>query len=140
MTVRADVAARLYRSLAVGDRAGILAPLSPEFVGHTTAGLPLGLGGEYRSPESMLREFWGGIARAWVAAAYPAEYVSLDNERLLVRGVYRGRGKESGMKFEAEFVHFLRFDRDLIVELEQLTDSARWAEALGTTTSTENEQ
>lgn len=140
MTAHADVAAGLYHALAVGDRDDILARLSPEFVGHTTSGLPLGLGGSYHSPESMLRGFWGGIARVWIAAAYPTEYVSLDGDRLLVRGVYRGRGKKSGTVFEAEFVHILRFDGDLIIELAQLTDSARWAEALGPTTTTKDEQ
>lgn len=130
MTDRPDVAAGLYRSLAEGDRDGILTRLHPAFTGHTTAGLPLGLGGEYASPQAMLRDFWGGIARSWTAAAYPSEFVRLDDGRLLVRGLYRGHGRKSGTEFDAEFVHILRFDGDRIIELVQLTDSARWAHAL----------
>ncbi|MFD6894653.1 nuclear transport factor 2 family protein [Rhodococcus sp. NPDC060086] len=130
MTDRAEVAAGLYRSLAEGNRGDILSRLHPTFSGHTTAGLPLGLGGVYGSPQTMLRDFWGQIARSWIAAAYPSEYLPLDDDRLLVRGVYRGRGKKSGTEFDAEFVHILRFDGDRIVELTQLTDSARWAHAL----------
>lgn len=130
MTDRIDIATRLYSSLAGGNRADVLTRLHPNFSGHTTAGFPLGLGGNYESPESMLRDFWGRIARAWVAAAHPDEYVHLDDERLLVRGVYRGRGKMSGTGFDAAFVHILRFDGDRIIELTQLTDSARWAHAL----------
>lgn len=130
MTARADIAAGLYRSLAVGDRDDILARLHPDFHGHTTPGLPLGLGGDYASPESMLRNFWGGIARSWIASAHPVEYLTVADDRLIVRGIYRGRGKPPGTAFEAEFVHDLRFDGDRIVELVQLTDSARWAAAL----------
>lgn len=137
MIDRAEYAAVLYRSLAIGERADILARLHPDFVGHTTAGLPLDLGGDYHGPESMLREFWGGIAREYVAAAEPTEFIPIDDDRLLVRGVYRGHGKRSGLELEAEFTHILRFADDRIVELAQLTDSARWAQAL---TSAESEE
>lgn len=125
-----DVAAGLYNSLAIGDKPGILSRLHPEFVGHTTAGFPLGLGGDYHSPEAMLREFWGAIARSWAAAAHPTEYAPLNSDRLLVRGTYRGRGREAGTEFDAAFTHILRFREGRIVELDQLTDSVRWAAAL----------
>ncbi|MDH6282647.1 nuclear transport factor 2 family protein [Prescottella agglutinans] len=140
MTSHSDIAAALYRSLAAGDRNEILARLHPDFTGHTTAGLPLGLGGDYRGPEAMLRRFWGGIARAWIAAAHPTEFLPLGHDRLLVRGVYRGRGRQSGTEFEAEFIHILRFVDDCIIELAQLTDSAIWAHALEPARNMEDQQ
>lgn len=140
MTSYVDIAAALYRSLAAGDRNDIVARLHPDFTGHTTAGLPLGLGGDYHGPEAMLRQFWGGIARAWIAAAYPTEFLSLGHDRLLVCGVYRGRGRQSGTEFEAEFTHILRFVDGRIIELAQLTDSAIWTQALEPTPNMEDQQ
>lgn len=128
----------LYRSLAAGDRADVLARLHQDFTGHTTAGLPLGLGGDYQGPESMLREFWGGIARAYAAAAHPTEYLPIGANKILVRGVYRGHGKQSGTPFEAEFMHLVTFADGRIIELVQITDSARWAAALQRTDIEEN--
>lgn len=133
MNEDSEKAAALYRSLAEGDRDIILSLLAPEFRGHTTAGLPLGLGGDYNGPAAMLRDFWGGIARAYIAAAYPAEFLPVSDGRLLVYGTYRGVARKSGRSLEAEFTHILRFSDGRISELTQLTDSAQWVAALDTT-------
>ncbi|MCW3472817.1 nuclear transport factor 2 family protein [Rhodococcus pyridinivorans] len=125
-----EVAATLYRSLAEGDKDTILSLLDPGFRGRTTAGLPLELGGTYNGPLAMLRDFWGAIARAYDAAAYPTEYLPLSDNRLLVCGTYRGVARGSGRKFEAEFTHILRFTDGRVSELIQLTDSAQWTAAL----------
>ncbi|AII10937.1 nuclear transport factor 2 family protein [Rhodococcus opacus] len=130
MTTYSAIAGGLYRSLAEGDRGDILARLHSDFTGHTTAGLPLGLGGDYHGPDAMLRDFWGRIARTFTVSAHPAEYLALGEDRLLVCGVYRGSCNRSGRLLEAEFVHLLRFSHDRIIELTQLTDSARWVDAL----------
>lgn len=126
------IAAALYRSLADGDKDTILSLLDPAFRGHTTAGLPLELGGHYNGPASMLRNFWGAIARAFDAAAYPTDYLLLSDNRLLVCGTYRGVARGSGRRFEADFTHILRFADNRVSELIQLTDSAQWAAALET--------
>ncbi len=127
----AEVRARqLYRALETGDRDALMALLHEKFVGITTEGLPLGLGGSYTSPEAMRREFWGRIARHYNARAEPIEFRALDDGRLLVLGRYIGKGKESGASLNAAFAHLLRFDDGRIIHLEQLTDSQRWSDAL----------
>lgn len=125
-------ARRLYQALATGDRESLAVLLHPDFVGHAARGLPLGLGGEYRGPEAMQRELWWRIARHFRIAAHPEEFRVLDDGRLFVRGRYRGHAKVTGNPMDTDFIHLLEFSADgRIVALDQLTDTAEWAEALG---------
>jgi 2-(1,2-epoxy-1,2-dihydrophenyl)acetyl-CoA isomerase len=126
---QAHIAAELYQALAAGDRPRLDALLHPDFEGQTTEGLPLGLGGRYRGPDAMRREFWGRIAQRFEARAEPASYCQLPDGRLMVTGRYTGAARGGG-PLDAEFVHFLAFSGDQIIGLVQLTDSARWASAL----------
>ncbi|WP_204354747.1 enoyl-CoA hydratase-related protein [Mycolicibacterium llatzerense] len=131
LTANADAAQRLYEALRAGDRDTLAVLLHPEFVGHTTAGLPLDLGGEHSGPDEMQRDFWWRIGRHYVAEAHPDDMRRLDDGRLFVRGRYRGHGRESGGPLDAEFIHVLTFATDgTIVRLDQLTDSASWVAAL----------
>lgn len=124
------LATALYGALASGDRDSLERLLHPEFEGHATEGLPLELGGTYRGPEAMRREFWGRIAKNFAARAEPAEFGLLDDGRLLVRGRYTGKAIDGGAPLDAEFVHLLSFMDGRISALVQLTDSGRWNEAL----------
>lgn len=131
--VHVALATRLYAALASGDRAALGELLHPDFIGRTTDGLPLGLGGRYAGPEDMQRRFWWQIGRNYRVAARPESFHTLDDGRLFVSGRYTGEGIESGRTLDAAFVHVIEFSADdRIVALEQLTDSAAWAEALGT--------
>ena len=123
----------LYAALASGDHAALDQLLHSEFVGETTEGLPLGLGGRYEGPKAMRRNFWGAIGRAYDAAAEPSDVQVLADGRVLVIGRYRGSARSTGTKFEADFVHVLTLRDGQIAGLTQLTDSARWAEALQAT-------
>jgi 2-(1,2-epoxy-1,2-dihydrophenyl)acetyl-CoA isomerase len=128
-TPAARIAADLYRALADGDRTRLAELLHPGFEGRVTAGLPLGLGGVYRGPDAMCRDFWGRIARSYIARAVPSEFCLLPDGRLMVTGRYAGTARSGGI-LDAEFVHFLMFTDGQISGLVQLTDSARWASAL----------
>jgi 2-(1,2-epoxy-1,2-dihydrophenyl)acetyl-CoA isomerase len=126
-----ELAAALYAALADGDRDTLAGLLHPDFTGHATEGLPAGLGGTYPDATSMRRGFWGQIARSFDARAEPSAYHQLDDGRLLVQGRYVGVARTGGGKLDAEFIHLLRFAEGRIAGLDQLTDSARWVEALG---------
>ena len=127
-----EVARRFYLALASGDRQTLDAVLHPDFVGHATDGLPLGMGGTHTGPAAMRRGLWGRIAEHYVARAEVADMTGLSDGGLLVRGHYRGHGRAGGAPLDAEFMHLLRFaDDGRIVALQQLTDTAAWQRALG---------
>src|SRR6516164_4659320 len=86
----------LYRALAAGDRDALAKLLHPDFIGHATEGLPLGVGGEHVGPDAMRREFWWELGRHYHVAAHPEAFHTLDDGRLLVAGHYRGEARRSG--------------------------------------------
>ena len=124
------LARHLYDALAAGDAGALRELLHPSFTGHTTEGLPLGLGGDYDSPEAMTGDFWWAIGRHYRARAEPGQFLPLADGGLLVLGRYTGTARATGSTFAAAFAHVLRFTDGRISELAQYTDSARWAGAL----------
>lgn len=128
-----ETARALYSALATGNREVLKDVLHPSFTGHTTPGLPFGLGGDYADATDMRRNFWGGIAQEYRASAQPIELVGLDDGRLYVSGTYVGVGTSTGETLDAEFVHVLTFVDGKISRLVQLTDSHRWHEAVDRT-------
>lgn len=123
-------AQRFYQALAAGDRAVLDELLHPQFVGTTTRGLPLNLGGVYQGPEQMRRHFWGTLARHYQARAEIEQIVRVAEDQLQVVGVYTGHGIKSGTPLDARFVHLLRFRGGRLLALEQITDSGAWQAAL----------
>lgn len=121
----------LYKALAAGDADTATELLHPDFVGRTTEGLPLDLGGVFSGPGEMLREFWWRIGRHYRAKAVPRQFLPTEDGRLLVVGVYEGEARESGGSLDAVFAHLIAFRDGRIGELTQITDSARWSQALG---------
>jgi 2-(1,2-epoxy-1,2-dihydrophenyl)acetyl-CoA isomerase len=129
---KASAAQQLYRALAAADRDELSELLHPDFVGHITDGLPLDMGGRHDGPEAMRRDVWWTIGRHYKVEVQPDEMRLLDDGRLFVAGHYRGEGRASGRRLDAEFIHLIAFAADgRIAGLQQLTDSAAWVNALG---------
>jgi 2-(1,2-epoxy-1,2-dihydrophenyl)acetyl-CoA isomerase len=127
----ADLARALYAALAAGDRAQLDVLLHPEFTGRTAEGMPFGIGGDHDGPAAMRRNGWGAISCHFEALAEPEEFLDLKDGRLLVKGRYRGRGKQGGAVLDAAFAHLIATDQGRIKRLEQYTDTARWHDAAG---------
>jgi ketosteroid isomerase-like protein len=120
---------RFYRAVKQWDMHELREVLDPAMVVHVTAGLADDLG----EGRDLDREGWLSRAEAVVETlglqAEPEEILQLDAQRYLALGHYRGRAR-GGAAFEARFVHDIRLDGGRIVEAEQITDSARWRDAL----------
>lgn len=126
-----ELACDLYKALAGGDRPRLKELLHPEFTAQVTEGFPFELGGSYSDPDAMLRNFWGKIAKNFLAKAEPANFHLLDDGRLYVSGRYVGEARATGKALDAEFVHVLAFASGRILSLHQLTGSERWVQAAG---------
>lgn len=130
LTTARATAERLYKGLGTGDADTVTDVLSTTFVGKTTDGLPLGLGGTYDGPEAMMRDFWWRLGAAFQARAEPETYALVGEDGLQVTGTYRGIARATRRPLEAAFVHMLTFDGDRIASLTQITDSVPWHAAL----------
>ena len=124
MTDRLEVGQRLYPALQAREAAVLRELLAEEFVGRLTAGLPQGFGRAYEGRESMLRG-WAAISRRF-GVVPEVQLLLEDGEYLVGRGWYVGQVPATSKPFRAAFAHFWRFRGELIVGLEQVTDSAAW--------------
>ncbi len=123
-----DLARTLYEAFARRDGAALAALLSPSFEGWVSEGMPGG-GGRVAGPAAMLA-LWAGVARAFDVGPRADELVPLEGGGVLALGRYVGRARATGAPVDAAFAHVLRFEGGRVASLRQVTDTARWVEAL----------
>lgn len=124
-----ELVERLYKALAVGDRAGVQALLAPDFAVTLTAGLPFGIGGTHVG-EDAIEHGWWAIGRSFALTVEPEEWIECADGRLLVVGEYVGRARATQRPVRAAFVHLVSSDGERLTSLTQVTDSARWQAAV----------
>jgi 2-(1,2-epoxy-1,2-dihydrophenyl)acetyl-CoA isomerase len=128
-TMNTEMVRGFYAALAAGDRDALDALLDPDFVGRAAEGMPFGIGGVHQGADAMRRGFWGIIARNFEARAEPEEIRDLGEDRVLVTGRYRGKGRNGGGELDAGFAHLISIANGRITSLAQYTDTARWQDA-----------
>jgi ketosteroid isomerase-like protein len=114
----------LYGALAAGDSDALRRTLHPSFFAHFAEGMPVG-GGVATGPAAA-EEHWWAIGRRYAVRAEPEDVLPCAAGRLVVRGRYRGRRRSDDRPVDAEFIHIWRASEGRLIELRQLTDTARW--------------
>lgn len=125
-----ELATALYEALATGDAEGLDRLLHSDFRGHVADGMPFGMGGEHKGVAAMRDAVWWTIGKHYQAKAVPTTMTSDNDGRLVVSGRYVGAARKTRKPLDAAFVHILEFDDGRISSLRQLTDTARWHDAL----------
>ncbi|HEY8545766.1 MAG TPA: nuclear transport factor 2 family protein [Acidimicrobiales bacterium] len=118
---------RMYRAFAERDLDGLRSVLAGDFVGHVSAGMPLGVGGRHDGAEAMIHDVWLPVFGAYDVTPVPDSIVEV-GDTAVVHGWYRGTVRATGEEVAAELVHLLTLDgeRDRITGLRQVTDTASW--------------
>lgn len=129
MTEIIDKGHELYAAFEAGDIDALARLLSPDFKGRLSPGMPLGLGRDYDGLESMMTDAWGVIDQAFEIVPRPDTLVD-GSEVLVARGDYVGTAKSTGKPLCAAFAHFWSFDGDRFTGVRQITDTAKWCDAL----------
>ncbi|MEW9527317.1 nuclear transport factor 2 family protein [Microbispora sp. NPDC049125] len=117
-------------TFAAQDPGELLAVLHPEFVGRVSPGMPLDVGRVHHGPQAMLRDCWAVIFKELDTFPAAEEFVWSGPDRVIALGRYRGTARRTGRPHDAVFAHDLRLRDGLVVELTQVTDTARWHDAL----------
>lgn len=126
MATAIDVAQRFYEVLARADARGLFALLTDDFVGEVSAGMPHEVGGEHRGPADMIVNVWGRIDALYDMHVEPAEFLVVDDNRVVVTGRYRGSARDGDTDVDARFAHIITARGDQMAALQQITDTARW--------------
>lgn len=124
MTGIAELVHALYAALAAGDEEHLRILLADDFVGHFCAGMPAGAG--VAVGVQAAKEHWWAIGAAFAVQPAVEELLPCVDGRLVVRGTYRGRARAGGHPVRADFVHVWTAARGRLIELRQITDTARW--------------
>jgi 2-(1,2-epoxy-1,2-dihydrophenyl)acetyl-CoA isomerase len=120
------VAQRFYECLEGTDGQALSDLLTEDFVGTVSAGMPHGVGGEHRGRAAMLSEVWGPIAEIYDVHVEPHDYLSVDDEHVVVLGRYRGPARDGATTVDAAFAHVITTRGDRMAALQQITDTAQW--------------
>ncbi|MBW3537763.1 MAG: nuclear transport factor 2 family protein [Actinobacteria bacterium] len=120
---------RFYDAIARLDPGGLLDVLEPDLVAHVSDGLA-DYGGTHQGARAMLEKVWVPAHLTFRAMPTPDQFFENPPDGVAAIGFYRGRVDETGREFEAAFCHVFRCNENRIAELRQITDTARWMEAL----------
>ncbi len=126
MSTPTAIAERLYEAFASNDGQALFGLLTDDFVGTVSAGMPHGVGGDHHGPADMIIEVWGRIDTLYDMQVEPAEYLPVDDDRVVVLGRYRGPARDGGSAVDAAFAHVITTRGDRIAALRQITDTTRW--------------
>ena len=120
------VAQRFYTAIASSDADGLFALLTDDFVGTVSAGMPEDVGGRHEGALDMIAGVWGRIDAVYDMHVEPAEYLAVDDDRVVVIGRYRGSARDGGTAVDAAFAHVITTRGERMAALHQITDTARW--------------
>lgn len=130
MGTNRDVARVYYEALEARDAAALLEILNPDAELRLTDGLTDGLGGSHGGVRAALGAL-GRVAEVFDAVARPETLLDAKGDRVVVLGRYVGRAWATGRPLDAAFAHVLEFREGRVARHTQVTDSSRWADALG---------
>jgi uncharacterized protein len=122
MLAAITLAQRLYGAFARFDARALFDLLSNDFVGSVSDGMPHGVGGTHRGPTEMATRVWGRIATIYDIHLEPAKYLTVDDDRVVVIGRYRGAARDGRSSVDAAFAHVITVGSGRIAALRQITD------------------
>jgi ketosteroid isomerase-like protein len=70
--------------------------------------------------------------------AEPDRYLGVDDTHVVVVGRYRGKARADDCEVDAAFAHIITTRGDRVAELQQITDTRRWAVAMPEEADTRN--
>jgi 2-(1,2-epoxy-1,2-dihydrophenyl)acetyl-CoA isomerase len=120
------VAQRFYDVIARSDGEALFDLLTEDFKGVVSTGMPHGVGGEHHGPADMITSVWARIESLYDVHVDPAEYLPVDDEKVVVLGRYWGLARDGGSTVDAAFAHVITTRGDRIAALRQITDTTRW--------------
>jgi uncharacterized protein len=122
-----DVARRFYDALSHADGEALFALLTDDFVGTVSDGMPHDVGGQHVGPGDMIGAVWARIGTLYDLHVDPAEYLPVDDNRVVVLGRYRGSARDGSSAVDAAFAHVITTRGDRMAALQQITDTVRWS-------------
>ena len=120
----------LYEAFGRGDIPAILEAMDPDIVWDIPQAPGYPLGGIHQRPQGISSEFFSLIPSYYQEFAAIAQHMVDDEDRVIVLGEYRGKGKANGTAFQVPVTHVYGFRDGKWIRFQEYTDTGTIAAAL----------
>jgi ketosteroid isomerase-like protein len=121
----------LFEAFDRGDRATFARLLAPDVEWHSLAGPLIGVG-TIRGREAMLKFLWEDIPEGIEGfRASPDEFTDLGNDRVLVAGLFEGRGRSSDIEVNVRVASIYEIRDGLVATVRDYGSRNEALEAAG---------
>lgn len=97
-----------------------------DFTASASTGMPLGVGDVQSGAAACVSDLWAIVHQSYDGPVMPSEMWSGPHGAVVVHHWYNGTLRRTDTPARAEVVHPLRRQRDVLVELPQITDTVAW--------------
>ncbi len=116
---------RLFEKWALGDVEGMIDHLAPDVV-FPSNGFWTGVSAPLRGRDQVAKNLrhYGGALENIVSVLHE---IVIDGDRAVVHRTAVGRRRDSGRRYQCDFIDFFRFREGLVVEFSEYPDAA-WSD------------
>ncbi len=126
-----EIARGGYDAFSRGDIDAVLSMMDPDIVWQEpdVEGIPAG--GTHHGREAVAENVFGRVSEDWDEfQVVPEEFLDA-GDRVVVLGLFQGKGKATGGTLDAPFAHVWTLREGKMVHFRNYTDTTNWLQALG---------
>ena len=129
MGANADALRKLYDAFGAGDVATVLGAMDEKIDWQEPTGLPFE---NQVGPQAVAENIFGPVTTLLEGFSVTPDEMVDGGDIVAAIGRYGGKGADTGVELDAEFVHIWRFGPDgKITGFRTYTDTHLWRQALG---------
>jgi ketosteroid isomerase-like protein len=126
-----DLVRGIYESLAAGDIAGVVGPMSPDIVWHEAENFPYADGNPYVGPQAVAEGVFSRCIGEWDGFAVNIEEILDAGDTIVALGRYGGSYKATGRSMNPQLAHVWRVADGKAVAFQQYVDTLQVARTTG---------
>ena len=120
---------QFYEAVGRSDLPAVLALFAPDIEWTEAERFPY-YDGTWHGPEAIVKNLFERLSADWVTFSARPEHYVVENDEVVVFGVYVGTHKRTGRSLAAPFAHHWTVRAGKIVRFVQYTDTAKVLEAV----------
>ena len=121
----------LYAAFGAGDMPTVTRVIADDVTWLEAPNGPYAAPEAYAGRDAVFEHVFGAIAADFDDFTAVPTTLHVDGDTVVAEGMYRGRGKATGLPLAAPFAHVFEVEGGRIVAFRQYTDTVGWRKAHG---------